>query len=399
MATNRVVLVKLSEIATTAGGAVNITDADITSVVNDGSAVKTVQGDLGLLVNGITDVGGICCDYSGNTYITDPTQHVVVKVSESGKVNIIAGVLGSSGSNGTKQRVPIGSRTGPSGNTGPAMFNTPKGICCDKSGNVYVADYGNNQIRKITADGLVDVVAGNGSGTAGLVDAARDPFQAQFSGPTGICVDNSGVLYVTDAATHAIRRIGAGNDNGVVLTIAGGASGDQENCRATKIAGANAIFNTPTGIAVNAKGTIFIADSGNYAVKKIAFSQKGMADISGLTTTSMAGSWVYLHAGLGTSGNALGRTAGKAIGSPAETNTAAYKVSFASLATASCLSVDRQGNVFVVDSGSTGYRLLKLDPNGLPSVVCDFTLATTYASKLSGVAVSPAQKVFLTFTV
>jgi len=401
-----VMLVKLSALASSPYNAVNITNAQIAStVVDDGAAVKLVQGPLGLLVNGITNVGCICSDYSGNTYISDPTQHIIVKVTESGKVNIIAGVTGTSGRNGTQQRVPIGATRGPSGNMGPAKFDTPTGICCDKSGNIYVADYGNNQIRKITPDGYVDVVAGNGDGTAGHVNAALDPFQSMFSSPTGIAVDNSGILYVSDTGNHAIRRIGCGNRinasnaGGIVMTIAGGAQGNDDNCRATSVGGANAIFNTPTGIAVDANGNIFVLDSQNRKIKKIGFSQKGMASVSDPSFKVAQGtSWVYLHSGAGTVGRSLGRTAGKPIGSPMDIDTAAYSCTYGAFPYGG-ISVDRFGYLYVIDSGNRGTeRLLKIDPNGVPSVICDFTQATDYRVYLLGVTVTPAQKVLVTIT-
>ena len=397
----QVMLVKLSDLATTAFDAVNVTNAEIASaVIDDGKSVKQMTGTLGLLVHGVTNVGGICCDYSGNTYITDPAQHIVVKVSESGNVNVIAGIMGTSGRNGTKQRVPVGSTTGPSGNVGPALFNAPRGICCDKSGNLYVADSGNNQIRKITLDGYVDVIAGNGSGSAGLVDAAIDPLQSMFSNPTAITVDNSGVLYVTDTGNHAIRRIGAnsgyigvtGSTSGVVSTIAGGAAGNDDNCKATKITGVNAIFNGPNGIAADAKGNLFIADNTNRKIKKIGFSQKGGKSFGTSQVVAQGASWVFLHSGAG--------TAGRSLGTAATSTVAAHKADtcqYGSFPIAG-IAIDRYGYLYVIDGTRGDERLLKVDPNGVPSVICDFTQADTYRAKLAGVAVSPAQKVFVCIT-
>ena len=394
----QVLLVKLSAIAASNAAAINITNAEIAGTeIDKGNAVSEIVGTQALSINGmavagILDVGGMCCDYSGNTFITDPTQHIIVKVSESGKVNVIAGVIGVSGNNKAKQRVPVGTAatTGPSGNIGPALFNTPTGICCDKSGNLYVADSGNNQIRKVTLDGYVDVIAGNGATTAGLVDAAVDPLQSMFSNPTAVAVDNSGVIYVADQTNNAIRRIGfnsgyigvTGSVSGVVSTIAGGVAGNNDNCRATKNPGANNIFRAPNGIAVDGKGRIFIMDNGNYKIKRIGFSQTGMADLTG-TKVAQGTSWVFLHSGIGTQGRSLGTDPDKA-----------YTCQYGGFPIAG-IAVDRYGYQYVLDNYSGDQRLLKIDPNGVPSVICDFTQASSYNTKLAGVAVSPAQKVFI----
>ena len=366
----QVMLVKLSALESlpvfmnVTADAVNVTNTEIAStVIDDGAAVKRLQGTLGLLVKGATNVGGICCDNSGNMYIADQTQHFIIKVSESGKVNIVAGKAGTSGNNSAKQHVPAAD----------ARFNTPRGICCDKSGNLYVADSANNQIRKIGQDGYVSVLAGNGAasgaGGAGLVDASLDPLQSKFSNPTAVAVDNSGIVYVCDTGNHAIRRIGYSSSGGVVLTLAGGASGDKENVKATKVAGANAIFNTPNGIAVDAKGNIFVMDNGNRKIKKIT-----------------PNGWVYLFSGSGSAGRSLGTSPEKA-----------YTCTYGGFTYAG-VTVDKYGYLYVVDGVRGDERLLKVDPNGVPAVVCDFTQATNYRAKLAGVTVTPAQKVFLTIT-
>ena len=340
----QIMLAKLSDIASTASSGVNLTNAEV--------AAKLVQGTLGLLVKGVTDLGGICCDKSGNLFLTDKTQHVVIKVEEGGRIKIVAGVAGSSGNNTALQHVAAAT----------ARFNTPKGIACDNTGNLYVADSGNNQIRKIAQDGYVSVFAGNGAQTAGLVDSSLNALQAQFNNPTAVAVDNAGVVYVADTGNHAVRKIWGGT----VLTIAGGVSGDNENCRASKITGVNAIFNAPNGIAIDAKGNIFVNDGGNLKIKKIT-----------------PNGWVYLHSGSGSFGRSLGTSPRKA-----------YTCTYGQFATTG-LTVDKYGYLYVNDIGAGTERLLKIDPNGVPAVAFDFTQATTYYQKLAGVAVSPSQKVFV----
>ncbi|RZK73052.1 MAG: gluconolaconase, partial [Pedobacter sp.] len=101
-------------------------------------------------------------------------------------------------------------------------FKSPIGICVDASGNVYVADSGNHKIRKITPSGMVSTLAG--SGTAGAIDGIAS--EASFNNPAGIAIDASGAVYVTDYLNHKIRKITAA---GVVSTYAGsGTAGDAD---------------------------------------------------------------------------------------------------------------------------------------------------------------------------
>ncbi|MBC7748914.1 MAG: hypothetical protein H7Z76_10130, partial [Methylotenera sp.] len=120
-------------------------------------------------------------------------------------------------------------------------INNPTAICSDNLGNVYLADTGNFRIRKITPQGFVSTVAG--SGVSGLMDGTNAT--AQFKFLQGICIDNQGTIYVTDG--NRVRKIA----NGTVTTVPG-------------------IFKNPKGITVDAAGTVFLCDTGNLAVKKIA---------------------------------------------------------------------------------------------------------------------------------
>ena len=343
MATKELVLFKLSDKATSAASAINITNAKLSA--------KAIQGATALTAKGLTNIGGMCVDYSGNIYVTDYVQHVIIKVTEAGKVNTVAGLAGTSGNNSALQNVVCTA----------ARFNAPKGIACDKSGNLYVADSGNNQIR-IIRNGKVGVFAGNGARTAGLVDAASNPLQAQFNNPTDVAVDNSGNVFVCDTGNHAIRRITGGK----VLNIAGGATGSKENVKATNVPGANAIFASPTGVTVDVAGNVFVMDTGNRKIKKI--TPKG---------------WVYLFSGSGSQGRSLGTGTEKA-----------YTCTYEGLIN---IKTDRNGYVYLLDadSRSAESRLLKLTPNGIPSVVIDFSTATAADDGLQALAVTPAMKVIV----
>ncbi len=131
---------------------------------------------------------GIAIDSNGNLYIGDSSHNRIRKVTPSGTVTTLAG-------DGTAGYVD-GVGTG-------AQFNAPCGVAVDSAGNVYVADYSNNRVRKVTSSGTVTTIAGNG--TAGYADGAAA--SAQFRNPIAIDVDSSGSIYLTDFNGHRIRKI------------------------------------------------------------------------------------------------------------------------------------------------------------------------------------------------
>lgn len=136
-----------------------------------------------------------------------------------------------------------------------AMFTGPYAIAVDPSDNLYVSDAANNRIRKITPDGTVSTYAGNGSATC--VDGTG--MAASFSMPRGITIDKAGNLYLSDHNVHRIRKITPG---GVVSTFAGnGTNGTAD--------GANGTFYYPAGLAADANDNIYVADQMNHRVRKI----------------------------------------------------------------------------------------------------------------------------------
>jgi len=136
-------------------------------------------------------------------------------------------------------------------------FNNPTGVAVDPSGNIYVADYGNNLIREITTAGMVSTFAG--SGNQGAINATG--LLASFSGPAGITIDASGNLYVADAGSNLIRKI---TTSAVVTTLAGG-----DTTAMTNGIGANASFSDPLGVTVDPSGNVFVADAGDNMVRMI----------------------------------------------------------------------------------------------------------------------------------
>jgi hypothetical protein len=146
-----------------------------------------------------------------------------------------------------------------------ARFNYPSGVAVDSAGNVYVADTGNNTIRKVTSAGMVTTLAGLARGDTSVdwarsVDGAGST--ARFKQPFGVAVDSAGNLYVADAGNYTIRKV---TPAGAVTTLAGG-TGTPGSADGT---GGAARFAVPNGVAVDSAGNVYVADGGNGTIRKI----------------------------------------------------------------------------------------------------------------------------------
>jgi serine/threonine-protein kinase len=189
---------------------------------------------------------GVCVDAAGNVFVSDQNNHTIRKITPAGVVTTFAGQVGASGAVDA---------TGTA-----ASFNFPRGICIDGAGNIYVADFFNHKIRKITAGGVVTTVAG--TGLSGNVDATGT--SASFNRPSGVCIDFTGNLYVADQLNHRIRKI---TPAAVVTTFAGSTSGF------TDATGTSAKFNLPYGVCADAGNTVYVADFNNQRIRKISPAQ------------------------------------------------------------------------------------------------------------------------------
>ncbi|RYY12342.1 MAG: hypothetical protein EOO36_17620, partial [Cytophagaceae bacterium] len=169
-------------------------------------------------------------------------NNCIRKITAAGVVSTLAGT----GTNGLAN-----------GAAATARFNGPNGLAIDAQGTLYVADYFNCSIRKITAAGVVSTLAGTGA--RGYADGPGST--AQFAGPEGLALDAQGTLYVADFGNYRIRKITAA---GVVSTLAG-----TGNSGAADGPGSAATFNSPTGIAVDPQGNVYAADIVNDRIRKI----------------------------------------------------------------------------------------------------------------------------------
>lgn len=190
------------------------------------------------------DPYGLVADAQGRLYVADGgTSNRIRVLTAEGQVLTLAG----SGAEGW--------RDGPAAE---AAFHTPSGLALDAVGNLYVADTGNHRIRKITPEGNVSTLAGDGQ--PGHRDGPAD--QARFNGPLGLAVDGQGRVWVADSYNDRIRLISA---EGQVLTLAGGElPGERDGV------GADARFDTPTALVIDADGHALVADAGNHAIRRVA---------------------------------------------------------------------------------------------------------------------------------
>ena len=221
---------------------VNATISTLAPTNTGGAVPATIYGQVTTYANGgFNTVTGVATDAVGNLYIDDWSNNLIKKETPAGVVSILAG---------SSQGAANGKGTA-------ASFFEPDGIALDAAGNVYVGDQGNNLIRKITPAGVVTTFAGSGAAAANNGTGTT----ASFNTPRGLAIDPAGNIYVADQANNMIRKI---TPAGVVTTIAGDITAGF-----TDGTGTSATFNTPTGLAIDAAGNLYVADARNNAIRKI----------------------------------------------------------------------------------------------------------------------------------
>ncbi len=248
-------------------------DADNTVYVADtanGLIRKITGGVVSTLAGNIFEVGSkdatgtaasfnspsgvtVTSDSSRTVYVADTANHLIRKITKDGVVTTFAGTQGAIGS--------------ADGNGAAANFNFPTGVAVDSGGTVYVADYGNHVIRRITSSGDVTTLAGS-AGSEGSADGTGS--SARFSFPRNVAVDNAGNVYVADTGNNTIRKISPG---GTVQTLAGsaGVTGTTDGI------GGSARFNAPAGITVDSASNVYVCDSTSSTIRMIT--------IAGVVTT------------------------------------------------------------------------------------------------------------------
>jgi uncharacterized protein (TIGR03437 family) len=321
------------------------------------------SGDGGLANSaGLIEPFAVAVDSSGNVYIAEPTDGRIRQINSKADINTIAGngTLGFSGDGAAATAAELNRPTGVavdgsgniyiadslnnrirvvksgssiatfagnggysySGDGGPAtsaQLNAPHGVAADSAGNFYIADSGNNVVRKVSAGGAITTLAG--TGTAGFGGDGGVATSAQLSGPQGVAVDGAGNVYIADTGNSRVREV----SGSTITTVAGsgtpGYAGDGG-------AAASAKLYSPVGLALDAKGNLYIADTNNSAIRKVT---------SG-TISTVAGNGLQGYSGDGSA--ALNAQLNDPQG----------------------VAVDTAGNLYITDT--LNYRVRMVSPNG-----------------------------------
>ena len=214
-----------------------------------GSGQSGFSGDGGPAANASFRVpAGLAFDPEGNLYIADRENHRVRKVDTKGNISTFAGI----------------GEAGFSGDEGPAvkaMLNLPSGVVVDKKGNLYISDRSNDRIRVVDKKGVIRTYAG--SGVAGFQGDAGPALKAQLDKPFGIALDETKNLYIADRNNNRVRKV---SPDGIITTVAGDGGfffmGDNGPAYRASVA-------APTGVALDSKGNLYIADRNNNRVRVV----------------------------------------------------------------------------------------------------------------------------------
>jgi len=305
----------------------------ITTVAGDG--VAGGGGDGGAATSAqLSSPFGVAVDRDGNLYIAD------VKNSRIREVMAASGIIATVAGNGTS--------TEDGGAATSSRIESPAGIVADGAGNLYIADAGDNRIRKVDTAGVVTTVAGTGS--AGFSGDGGPATSAQLYFPGGLALDGQGGLLVADVLNARIRRIGT---DGIITTIAGDGTssfgGDGGPATAAQLFG-------PAGVTADSLGTIYIADAHNQRIRRI--------DTSGIITT-VAGNGSADFTGDG------GAATSAALDTPDH------------------VALDDHGNLYIVDQGNN--RIRRVDVTGVITTIAGGGVGGDGGAATDAFLTSPAQ--------
>jgi uncharacterized protein (TIGR03437 family) len=261
-----------------ASGDVYVADSDNCAIRKlTGTVITTVAGNGTCGFSGDNSAAthaqlnipySVALDSSGNLYIADTVNSRIRKVSTSGVITTVAG-------NGT---AGFG---GDTGSASGAQLYYPQGVAVDSANNLYIADTYNQRIRKVSTNGVITTVAGNG--TAGFGGDGGSATGAQLNYPVGIAVDSSGNLYIGDTNNNRVRKVSSG---GVINTVAGngtpGFSGDNGPAGSAQL-------DAPSALAINAAGNVYVTDENNNRIRLLTPSASSSCAYS-LNPTSLQAS-------------------------------------------------------------------------------------------------------------
>lgn len=242
----------------------------ISTVAGNGVSPAGTRGDGGLATDAqLNDPTGVAVDSSGNIFIADPADHRIRKVSTDGTISTVAGT-------GTP---------GFGGDGGPAtaaQLWAPRDVAVDSAGHLFIADFSNHRVRRIDTDGSISTVAGDG--TAGFNSDGIPAMAARLNYPNGVALDTAGSLFIADKENHRVRKVAM--DGSTISTVVGsgtaGFGGDGGSASA-------ALLNSPTGVALDNAGNLFVVDHLNERIRKINLSTGTITTVAGAGTCGFSG--------------------------------------------------------------------------------------------------------------
>jgi trimeric autotransporter adhesin len=284
----------------------------ISTVAGNGRSGFSGDGLLASLAR-LSHPGGLVGDRSGNLLLADTLNHRIRRISSDGTITTVAG-------NGERGFVGDGRLAV------EARLKSPTDICLGSSGALYVADFENHRIRRISSDGMITTVAGNGQ--AGFSGDGGPAIQASLNTPYGVAVDQQGNFYIADSKNHRIRKV---SRDGIITTVAGTGvasfSGDGGMATAAQL-------NSPQALFITASNDMYINDEHNHRIRKVA--------PSGIIET-VAGNGKASYAGDG------GRATQASLNDPED------------------VWVDMAGNLFITDGDN--HRIRKVDTRGIITTI------------------------------
>jgi sugar lactone lactonase YvrE len=340
------------------------------------SGIITTYAGPALPVNGSTAASqaidapmSVAPDGAGGFYVASYYQNRVYRVTADGRLSLIAG----------------SSSQGYSGDGGPAtsaQLDGPQGVAVDAAGNLFIADTDNSRVRKVTTGGVISTVAGNGTG--GYSGDGGPATSAQLYNPWGVAVDTAGNLFIGDNYNHRIRKV---TPSGVISTVAGnglsGFSGDSGPATTAEL-------NGPIGVAVDAAGNLLIADTDNNRIRKVTpdgvISTVAGTGTKGYSGDGGAATSAQLYSPYGVALDAAGNlfiadtwnerirkvTPGGVISTVAGNGHSSFSgdsgpATSASLSYPYGVTVDAAGNLFIADHSNDCIR--KVTPDGVINTV------------------------------
>jgi uncharacterized delta-60 repeat protein len=381
-----------------------LTIADATSAINGAAYRYASTSTQGIITSNPTTLAvepsffphpvSISIDSSNNLYVGDTANNTIQKINPSFQVSSFVGSTGQAGSM--------------DGTGASALFNQPGGITATAAGTLTVADTANATIRSVTAAGVVTTLAGSATGRGGTDGVGS---AALFSAPVGIAQTATGACYVADSTNHTVRLVTA---NGTVTTFAGtnGSSGASDGT------GTGARFNNPTGVAVDAAGNVYVADTTNNLVRQITptgvvTTLAGVTGIAGSQDGTGSGALFNGPSGLAVDGSKNIYVADTGNSTIRKITPAGVVTTLAGLPTAGglkdgagsdalfnqpkALTIDSAGNLYVADTGNAAIR--QVTPLGVVTTLHLTSMGPTITTQPASLTVAAGSNASFNVTV